>query len=144
MEHFCLPCPRCPARRSGFGSAPTPGIPSGIRTPLQTGTFSAVRGVRGGVPREHGWRHPTRLNIVPACQECNAKKQGREWHAYLVQRAGVDVSERYQRVTDFVRHYKYDPDLSQLRDIAGELYAEVGTLSMALATLKVKRAREMV
>jgi 5-methylcytosine-specific restriction endonuclease McrA len=31
-------------------------------------------------------------NIVPACHDCNARKQGREWHAYLVQRAGVDTS----------------------------------------------------
>lgn len=85
----------------------------------------------------HAWG-----NVVPACQDCNSKKQGREWHAYLVRRAGVDASERYERVTEFVSHYKYAPDLSRLRDVAEELYAEVGILSMALVSLKVKRVRE--
>ena len=85
----------------------------------------------------HAWG-----NIVPACQDCNAKKQGREWHAYLVARAGADASERYQRVTEFVSHYKYNPDLTHLRDVAEELYAEVGTLSMTLVTMKVKRVRD--
>ncbi len=84
----------------------------------------------------HAWG-----NVVPACQDCNAKKQGREWHAYLVQRAGVDASERYQRVTEFVSHHKYDPDLTNLRAVAEELYDEVGVLSMTLVTMKVKRVR---
>lgn len=85
----------------------------------------------------HAWG-----NIVPACQDCNAGKQGKEWHAYLVQRAGVDASERYKRVTEFVAHYRYAPELGDLRDVAEELYAEVGTLGMALIALKVKRIRE--
>src|SRR5256714_4262867 len=71
----------------------------------------------------HAWG-----NIVAACQDCNAKKQGREWHAYLVQRAGADASDRYQRVTEFIAHHKYAPDPSDLRDVAEELYAEVGSI----------------
>ena len=85
----------------------------------------------------HAWG-----NVVPSCQDCNAQKQGREWHAYLVQRARVNASERYQRVTDFVAHYRYSPDLTHLRDVAEELYAEVGVLSMTLISLKVKRVRD--
>jgi hypothetical protein len=85
----------------------------------------------------HAWG-----NLVPACHECNGKKQGREWHAYLVQRAGVDASERYQRITDFVSHYKYAPDLTDLRDVADELYAEVGLIAMTLVSMKVKRVRD--
>jgi 5-methylcytosine-specific restriction endonuclease McrA len=85
----------------------------------------------------HAWG-----NVVPACQDCNAKKQGREWHAYLVQRAGIDASERYQRVTEFVLQYKYAPDLEQLRKKAEELYAEVGAVAMTLVNLKVKRVRD--
>src|SRR5438093_1314798 len=50
----------------------------------------------------HAWG-----NLVPACMDCNAKKHGREWHAYLVERAGNNASERYQRVKDFVVHYDY-------------------------------------
>jgi hypothetical protein len=82
----------------------------------------------------HAWG-----NIVPACQDCNATKQGREWHAYLVQRAGADASERYQRVTEFVAHYNYAPDLSRLRAVAEELYDEAGLIAMTLIASKVRR-----
>lgn len=85
----------------------------------------------------HAWG-----NVVPACQDCNSQKHGHEWHAYLVQRAGAAASERYQRVTDFVAHYKYAPDLTDLRDTAEELYAEVGVIAMSLVTMKVKRVRD--
>lgn len=85
----------------------------------------------------HAWG-----NIVPACSQCNAKKQGKEWHAYLVGRAGVDASERYRRVTEFVAHYKYAPDPADLRVVAEELYDEVGMIAMTLVSMKVRRVRE--
>jgi hypothetical protein len=84
----------------------------------------------------HAWG-----NVVPACQDCNANKHGKEWHAYLVQRAGADASERYERVTQFVKHYGYAPDPGDLRDVAEELYDEVGSISMTLIAAKTKRAR---
>lgn len=85
----------------------------------------------------HAWG-----NVVPACQVCNAKKHGDEWHAYLVRRAGPDAAERYERVTAFVAEYKYSPDLERLRDVAEELYEEVGMISTALISTKVKRIRD--
>lgn len=85
----------------------------------------------------HAWG-----NVVPACQDCNAKKQGREWHAYLVERAGANASERYQRIGAFVSTYAYAPDLSGLREIVDELYEEVGQIAVTLITMKVKRARD--
>lgn len=84
----------------------------------------------------HAWG-----NIVPACLDCNAKKQGAEWHAYLVTRAGANAAERYQRVQDFIKQYKYAPDSSDLRDVAEELYDEVGSIAMTLIAAKIKRAR---
>jgi hypothetical protein len=45
----------------------------------------------------HAWG-----NVVPACLDCNARKQAREWHAFLVERAGQSAAERYRRVTEFV------------------------------------------
>lgn len=78
---------------------------------------------------------------MPACQECNAKKHGKEWHAYLVQRAGPNASERYQRVTEFVQHYEYAPDPADLREVAEELYVEVGVIAVTLISEKVKRVR---
>jgi len=85
----------------------------------------------------HAWG-----NVVPACQDCNAKKQGREWHAYLVERADSSAAERYKRVTEFVHHYKYEPDPNDLRDTAEELYTEVGDIAMTLIKAKIKRVRE--
>jgi 5-methylcytosine-specific restriction endonuclease McrA len=85
----------------------------------------------------HAWG-----NVVPACQDCNAKKQGKEWHAYLVTRAGERTPERYERVTAFVAKYKYDPDPNDLRDTAEELYEEVGSIAMTLIGAKVKRVRD--
>ena len=82
----------------------------------------------------HAWG-----NVVPSCQDCNARKQGSEWHAYLVARAKTDAAERYERVTQFVAHYKYSPDPGDLRDTAEELYDEVGSIAMTLIAAKVKR-----
>jgi hypothetical protein len=84
----------------------------------------------------HAWG-----NVVPACQDCNASKQGREWHAYLVERAGPSAAERYKRVVDFVTHHKYEPDPNDLRDTAEELYAEVGEIAMTLVKAKIQRVR---
>ena len=84
----------------------------------------------------HAWG-----NVVPACQDCNAKKQGREWHAYLVARAGSSAAERYKRVTEFVAHYRYQPDPNDLRAVGEELYAEVGDIAMTLVKAKIKRIR---
>lgn len=67
------------------------------------------------------------------------KKQGKEWHAYLVMRAKENAAERYERVTQFVTHYKYAPDPNDLRDTAEELYDEVGGITMTLIAAKIKR-----
>lgn len=82
----------------------------------------------------HAWG-----NVVPACQDCNARKQAREWHAYLVERAGQSAAERYRRVTEFVQHYNYAPDPNDLRDTAEELYVEIGEIAMTLIKAKIKR-----
>jgi hypothetical protein len=85
----------------------------------------------------HAWG-----NIVPACLDCNAKKQGREWHEFLVRRAGVDAAERYERVREFVTKYKYSPEANNLRNVAEDLYAEIGAVAMTLISTKVKLFRE--
>jgi hypothetical protein len=84
----------------------------------------------------HAWG-----NVVPACIGCNAKKQGAEWHAYLVTRAGEKAAERYQKVQEFTKAHRYAPDTSDLRDVAEELYDEVGSIAMTLIDAKIRRAR---
>jgi hypothetical protein len=84
----------------------------------------------------HSWG-----NVVPACDSCNAKKQGREWHAYLADCAGSDSSERYKRISSFIQYYDYSPDLADLRAVAADLYAEVGAIAMTLIESKISRLK---
>lgn len=84
----------------------------------------------------HAWG-----NIVPACSSCNAKKQGKEWHAFLALRAGTNTAERYKKIDAYVKHYKYAPT-KDLRTVAEDLYAEVGSITMTLIGVKVARVRD--
>ena len=83
----------------------------------------------------HAWG-----NIVPACDACNAKKQGGDWRDFIVQRAGVDAAERHTRVKAFLKEYRYEPS-RELGQIAGELYEEIGAISSALIRAKIDRVR---
>ena len=65
----------------------------------------------------HAWG-----NIVPACQTCNATKQGKA------------------RVRMFLDEYDYKPTV-QLEGIAEELYEDVGSIAMTLIAAKIKRVR---
>jgi hypothetical protein len=84
----------------------------------------------------HAWG-----NIVPACQACNASKQRKDWRDFIIERAGRDATERHARVRAFLQEYDYNPTL-ELRDVAEELYEEVGSIAMTLITVKIKRVRE--
>lgn len=84
----------------------------------------------------HAWG-----NIVPACGPCNAKKQGKEWHAFLASRAGANTAERYAKIGAYVKHYKYAPT-KDLRAVAEDLYAEVGSIAITLISVKVARVRD--
>lgn len=86
----------------------------------------------------HAWG-----NIVPACGPCNAKKQGRDWKDFIIERAGPDAAERHARVKTFLAEYRYEP-ATDLRVVAGELYEDVGVISMALIRAKIKRAQPAI
>jgi hypothetical protein len=84
----------------------------------------------------HAWG-----NIVPACQACNAKKQRQDWRDFIIERAGANAGERHARVKAYLEHYDYKPSF-ELRDIAEELYEEVGSIAMTLIAAKIKRVRD--
>lgn len=84
----------------------------------------------------HAWG-----NIVPACQACNAKKQRKDWRDFIIERAGSEAGERHARVRAFLEEYAYKPSLD-LRDVAEELYEEVGSIAMTLISAKIKRVRD--
>jgi hypothetical protein len=83
----------------------------------------------------HAWG-----NVVPACGPCNAKKQGGDWRDFIIERAGPHAAERHARMKAFLDHYKYAPT-HDLREVAEELYEEVGAIAMTLIESKVKRVR---
>jgi hypothetical protein len=83
----------------------------------------------------HAWG-----NIVPACQACNARKQGKDWRDFIIERASSRAGERHARVKAFIEEYRYRPSFD-LRDTAEELYEEVGSIAMTLISAKVKRVR---
>jgi hypothetical protein len=81
----------------------------------------------------HSWG-----NVVPACGPCNAKKQGGDWKAFIIRRAGVHAEERLDRMLRFLDQYKYKPR-QELREVAEALYDEMGALGMALIEAKIRR-----
>src|SRR4051812_1544971 len=83
----------------------------------------------------HAWG-----NIVPACQACNAKKQRQDWRDFIIERAGEHAKERHARVRAFLDEYDYKPNF-ELREVAEELYEEVGSIAMTLISVKIKRIR---
>lgn len=76
-----------------------------------------------------------------AARTATLRKQGKEWHAYLVKRAESDASERYERVTEFLQEYGYAPDPNDLRVVAEDFYADVANVAMTLINSKVKRVQ---
>lgn len=86
----------------------------------------------------HAWG-----NVVPACGPCNAKKQGGDWRDFIIERAGAHAAERHARMKQFLEHYGYRPT-HDLRDVAEELYEEVGAIAMTLIDSKVKRVRSKI
>lgn len=84
----------------------------------------------------HAWG-----NVVPACSSCNGKKLSADWRDFIIERAGPDASERHARVKDFLDEYGYHPSF-ELRDVAEELYEEVGSIAMTLISAKIKRVRD--
>jgi 5-methylcytosine-specific restriction endonuclease McrA len=86
----------------------------------------------------HAWG-----NVVPACGPCNAKKQGREWRDFIIERAGEHAAERHARMKAFLDEYHYGPS-QNLKKVAEDLYDEVGAIAMTLIEAKIKQARRNI
>jgi HNH endonuclease len=108
------------------------GIEFGALTPAVQDHLIAMNKADLGL---HAWG-----NVVPACQACNAKKQRSDWRDFIIERARADAAERHARMKAFIEHHDYRP-LLDLRDVAEELYEEVGSIAMTLIATKIKRVR---
>lgn len=84
----------------------------------------------------HAWG-----NIVPACGDCNAKKQHKPWKDFLMERAGERAAERFRKIKEFSEKYDYDPPLDSLKRVASELYDEIGPIAMTLIEVKMQRVQ---
>ena len=60
---------------------------------------------------------------------------------FIIERAGPGAAERHARVNSSLPNTPMAPTVD-LRDIAEELYAEVGSFAMTLIGEKVKRVRK--
>jgi hypothetical protein len=67
-------------------------------------------------------------------------KQGGDWRDFIIQRAGADAAERHRRMLDLLVEYDYKPSVD-LRDVAGELYEEIGEIGVTLIRTKIRRLR---
>ena len=84
----------------------------------------------------HAWG-----NVVPCCGPCNSEKQHREWQEFLKKKCTLDSDARIGRIRRFVSSKYYDPSLN-LRDIAGNLYEDVGEVAMKLIELRFEQAKD--
>lgn len=85
----------------------------------------------------HAWG-----NVVPCCRDCNNEKQQSDWEKFLTLKADQIMSKsRQAKIKEFVSSMKYDPNLD-LHEYAGNLYEDVGEVSMTLINLRYKQAEE--
>lgn len=87
----------------------------------------------------HAWG-----NVVACCGQCNKKKQHRVWTTYLEEICTQSECKiRRAKIESFVRKYTYKPHL-ELKEIAANLYEDVGAVVMTLIDLRFKQARQVI
>ena len=85
-------------------------------------------------------------NIVPCCAGCNDKKHNKNWVDYINSLSNLSVEEKrinIQRLNEYLREKKYNPNL-ELKEIAGNLYDDVGAVAQALIDLRYKQAEDKI
>jgi hypothetical protein len=89
----------------------------------------------------HAWG-----NIVPSCAVCNDKKHNKNWEGYVQSLITVKDSIRNRnisRLNQYLVDMKYDPNL-ELKEIANNLYNDVGAVAQTLIHLRFKQAEEKI
>lgn len=87
----------------------------------------------------HAWG-----NVVPCCQNCNKEKNSSDWKNFLLKKSPKSVyKERLSNITKFQKRYKYNPNLG-LKEVADNLYQDVGEVSSVLIKLRLKQAESVI
>ena len=87
----------------------------------------------------HAWG-----NIVPCCRRCNKEKHHGDWRTFLKLKCDKSIfKKRELRIVNFQRDFKYEPTLN-LREIANNLYEDIGEVSSTLIRLRLKQAEAVI
>jgi len=87
----------------------------------------------------HAWG-----NIVPCCQRCNKEKHYGDWKVFIKKKSGGQFyKKRVDAIRQFQKKFKYNPNIN-LKDVANNLYEDVGEVSSVLINLRLKQAREII
>ena len=85
-------------------------------------------------------------NIVPACSSCNNKKHNKDWVDYINSIAKLTPKEKNDNISNlkcYLKSMKYNPNL-ELKEIAENLYDDVGAVAQALIDLRYKQAEDKI
>ncbi len=87
----------------------------------------------------HAWG-----NVVPCCQDCNNQKQQQDWQEFLKIKAVSKLyKKRRMKILRFVKDKNYEPNLN-LDEYVGNLYEDIGEVSMTLIGLRYKQAENAI
>jgi hypothetical protein len=83
-------------------------------------------------------------NVVASCPSCNKNKQHRDWQVFLAEVCdGSELQHRERKIQAFVAKYNYRPNL-EIKEIAENLYEDVGAVAMTLIELRFKQATKII
>lgn len=85
-------------------------------------------------------------NMVPCCAVCNDKKHKKNWIEYIESLTSLSDTQKRQNIkklNDYLIEKKYNPNL-ELKEIAGNLYDDVGAVAQALIDLRYKQAEDRI
>ncbi len=83
---------------------------------------------------------------MPCCAGCNDKKHNNNWVDYINSLSNLSTEEKrvnIQRLNEYLIEKKYSPNL-ELKEIAGNLYDDVGAVAQALIDLRYKQAEDKI
>ncbi len=87
----------------------------------------------------HAWG-----NIVPSCQKCNKEKHSGDWKLYIKTKKGdAFYKKRATTIRQYQKKFKYNPTIN-LKDVANNLYEDVGEVSETLIQLRLKQAQIII
>lgn len=88
----------------------------------------------------HAWG-----NIVPCCRHCNKEKHFNDWVDFVKTKCNSEeeCTRRINKIKEFQERWRYNPNL-KLKDVAQNLYEDVGEVSAVLIKLRLEQAQKII